>query len=307
MNKVLLSIIILCAIMENNIAQTAMPLYPGAIPNSKPSKDQEHTETDGIIRISKISRPTLAAFLPPKEKATGAAVIICPGGGYAIVAAGHEGSDVAKVFNSMGIAAFVLKYRMPDDSTMKDRSIGPLQDAQQAIKIVRDNAKKLDIDPHKIGILGFSAGGHLAATMATHYSTSLISNTSNTDLRPDFCILVYPVVSFSDSIGHRGSRDNLLGKNPSAEQIRNYSNELQVTDSTPPTFLVHAADDDAVNPDNSIAFYQALRKHHVHAELHIYESGGHGFGLKMKNSDDLWMDRCYNWMKANGWLKMAAK
>jgi acetyl esterase/lipase len=305
MNKYLLSLIILCASMENNIAQTVMPLYPDAIPNSKPVKDQEFTDhADGILRISKISRPTLTVYLPPKAKANGTAVVICPGGGYGIVAAKHEGADVAKVFNSMGVAAFVLKYRIPDDSTMIDRSIGPLQDAQQAMKTVRDNAKKWSIDPAKVGILGFSAGGHLAATMGTHYDKSLIPNATHTSLRPDFLILIYPVISFTDSIGHMGSRDQLLGKNPSAEQIVNYSNEQQVTDSTPPSFLVHASDDGAVNPKNSILFYEALLQHHVPAELHIYQSGGHGFGLFMKTSKDLWMDRCRNWMNGNGWLKI---
>lgn len=308
MNKCLLSFIILFAFMENNIAQTVMPLYPGTTPNSKDVKDREHSETsDGILRISKVSRPTLTVFLPAKEKATGAAVVICPGGGYSILAAGHEGTDVAKVFRDMGVAAFVLKYRIPDDSTMNDKSIGPLQDAQQAIKVVRDNAKKWNIDPHKTGILGFSAGGHLAASEGTHYRQPLIDNPSSTSLRPDFMILIYPVISFTDEIGHIGSRNQLLGKDTSPEQIRNYSNELQVNDSTPPAFLVHASDDDGVDPKNSIAFYEALRAHHIPAELHIYQTGGHGFGMFIKTSKDLWTDRCRNWMAANGWLNNTSR
>lgn len=303
MNKFLLSLITLCAIMENNMAQTVMPLYPGSIPNSKPSPDQEKVEYgDGIERISKISRPTLTAFLPPKDKATGAAVVICPGGGYSIVAAGHEGSDVAKVFNSMGVAAFVLKYRIPDDSTMEDRSIGPLQDAQQAIKTVRDHAAKWNLDPHRIGIMGFSAGGHLAATAGTHYGHALIPNESGTSLRPDFLMLIYPVISLVEGVGHSGSREQLLGRSPSPDQVNSYSNELQVTDSTPPAFLVHASDDPGVNPKNSLLFYEALLAHHVPAEMHLYQNGGHGFGMHIKNSKDLWMERCRNWMEANGWL-----
>jgi len=281
-----------------------MPLYTGVIPNSKPTRDQEEVKYDnGIQIISNISRPTLMVFLPAIEKANGTAVVICPGGGYSIVAAKHEGTDVAKVFNKMGVAAIVLKYRIPDDSTMTDRSIGPLQDAQQAMKTVRDSAHKWNIDPKKVGIMGFSAGGHLASTMGTHYTSALIPNASHTNLRPDFLILIYPVISFNDSVGHRGSRDQLIGKNPSPEQIQNYSNELQVTDSTPPAFLVHASDDKAVNPQNSIGFYEALLKKHIPAELHMYQTGGHGFGMFIKNSKDLWMERCRNWMTANGWLQ----
>jgi len=282
-----------------------MPLYTGVIPNSKPTRDQEEVKYDnGIQIISNISRPTLMVFLPAIEKANGTAVVICPGGGYSIVAAKHEGTDVAKVFNKMGVAAIVLKYRIPDDSTMTDRSIGPLQDAQQAMKTVRDSAHKWNIDPKKVGIMGFSAGGHLASTMGTHYTSALIPNASHTNLRPDFLILIYPVISFNDSVGHRGSRDQLIGKNPSPEQIQNYSNELQVTDSTPPAFLVHASDDKAVNPQNSIGFYEALLKKHIPAELHMYQTGGHGFGMFIKNSKDLWMERCRNWMTANGWLEI---
>jgi len=304
MNKCLLSLITLFVFMQNNSAQIIMPLYTGVIPNSKPTRDQEEVKYDnGIQIISNISRPTLMVFLPAIEKANGTAVVICPGGGYSIVAAKHEGTDVAKVFNKMGVAAIVLKYRIPDDSTMTDRSIGPLQDAQQAMKTVRDSAHKWNIDPKKVGIMGFSAGGHLASTMGTHYTSALIPNASHTNLRPDFLILIYPVISFNDSVGHRGSRDQLIGKNPSPEQIQNYSNELQVTDSTPPAFLVHASDDKAVNPQNSIGFYEALLKKHIPAELHMYQTGGHGFGMFIKNSKDLWMERCRNWMTANGWLQ----
>jgi acetyl esterase/lipase len=289
--------------MNTTSAQLIIPLYKDGIPNSIPFKDEEESDTSGgILRIGKISRPTLTIFLPPKQKANGTAVIICPGGGYSIVAAGHEGTDVAKAFNAMGVAAFVLKYRIPDPKTMKDPSIGPLQDAQQAIKMVRDNATKWNIDTHRVGILGFSAGGHLAATASTHYGQPVIENKNATSLRPDFSILVYPVISFRDSLTHGGSRDHLIGKQPSAENIAGFSNELRVTDSTPPAMLIHASDDPAVSPLNSIAYYEALLQHHVAAELHIYQSGGHGFGMFIKNSQDLWMERCRNWLAINGWL-----
>ena len=286
------------------MSQTVIPLYKGDIPNSKPAKDDEKSEqSNGILIISKVSKPTLSIFLPPKEKATGTAVVIYPGGGYWIVAAGHEGTDIAKRFNEMGVAAFVVKYRIPNSETMINPEIGPLQDAQQAIKIVREAAKEYNIDPNKIGIMGFSAGGHLASTAGTHFDQAVIPNTNNTNLRPDFMLLIYPVISFTDSLTHMGSRDQLIGKNPSIEKIKEYSNELQVNSKTPPTFLVHASDDDAVKPQNSIAFYLALIKNHVAAELHLYENSGHGFGLNLKNTNEQWMDRCKNWMENHGWLK----
>lgn len=284
--------------------QTIIPLYKDSIPNSKPSKDEEKTEmSNGILVISKISKPTLSIFLAPKEKANGTAVIIYPGGGYGIVAAGHEGTDIAKKFNEMGITAFVVKYRIPNSETMINPEIGPLQDAQQAIKIVRESAREYNINPNRIGIMGFSAGGHLASTAGTHFDKAVIANTNNTSLRPDFMLLIYPVISFTDSLTHKGSRDNLIGKNPSAQKIKEYSNEMQVTNKTPPTFLVHASDDDAVKPENSIAFYLALIKNKVDAEMHLYESGGHGFGLNLKNKNEQWMERCKNWMENHGWLK----
>ena len=286
------------------MSQTIMPLYADGIPNSKPHVNEEKSEIiNGILIISKVSVPTLSIFLPPKDKATGTAVIICPGGGYSVLAAGHEGEDVAKKFNEMGIAAFVLKYRIPNKETMVDPSIGPLQDAQEAIKLVREGAEKWGIKSNQIGIMGFSAGGHLAATAGTHFDKAVITNSNNISLRPDFLLLIYPVISFIDGIVHRGSKEQLIGKSPTAESITLYSNELQVTSKTPQSFLIHASDDAAVVPENSIAFYQALLKNHVPAEMHIYQNSGHGFGMNLKNKNEQWMDRCKNWMENNGWLK----
>ena len=216
----------------------------------------------------------------------------------------HEGEDVAKKFNEIGVTAFVVKYRIPDDKTMPDKEIGPLQDAQQAIKIIREKAATYKIDAHRIGVLGFSAGGHLASTSGTHFKESKIPNEKKTDLRPDFMILIYPVISFQNDIGHRGSRDQLLGKNPTPQKIDLYSNELQITAETPPTFLIHASDDDVVVPANSVRFYENLLKHKVQAELHIYQHGGHGFGLNNKTTKDEWFLSCKNWMDSNGWLKV---
>lgn len=301
MIKTCLLLAVLCTTM-NAMAQTVMPLYE-RIPNSKPMADRETSvTTGGIMRISKVSVPTLTVYRPAKVNDKHAAVIICPGGGYGIIAASHEGVDVARVFNEWGLTAFVLKYRLPDDSTMTDKSIGPLQDAQRAIQLVRENAAVWEIDPGRIGIMGFSAGGHLASTASTHFSVSQIDNPKQTSLRPDFSILIYPVISLSDSLAHMGSRNNLLGKDAGEEKIKAFSNELQVTDKTPPAFLVHAADDGGVKVQNSLVYFQALLRNKVLSELHIYPHGGHGFGLNNKTTADNWAERLKNWMQGNGWL-----
>jgi len=285
-------------------SQTVIPLYADSIPNSRPAIDEEKTDYgNGVTTIGKVSRPTLTIFLPPENKANGTAVVICPGGGYWVVTEDKEGTEIAKEFNNMGVTAFVLKYRIPNDAWMINREIGPLQDAQQAIKIVRDNALKWNINPRRIGIIGFSAGGHLASTAGTHFAKAYIANSSKTSLRPDFMMLIYPVISFMPGIAHTGSMTQLIGKNPSKEKCEEYSNEMQVTPETPPTFLVHASDDGSVSPINSIAFYDSLISKKVPAELHIYQSGGHGFGIRIKNGEEFWMDRCKNWLQFNGWLK----
>ena len=250
--------------------------------------------------MSKVSQPTLTAYLPEKSKATGTAVIICPGGGYALLSMTKEGEDVAKLLSEWGIAAFVLKYRLPNDSIMDEKETGPLQDAQRAIQLIRARAGEFNVNKDKVGIMGFSAGGHLASTAGTHFKDKVIPNKPRISLRPDFMILMYPVISFTDSLAHKGSRTNLLGKEPSQQQIRKYSNELQVTKKTPPTFLVHAKDDKTVKYENSVSFYNALRKKKVTAEIHLYEKGGHGFGLNNSTSTERWSDWLKAWMK--DWL-----
>lgn len=286
-------------------AQEIVKLYSGAIPGSKPTpadfKETAPVGDDGIMRISKVSEPTLTVYLPPKEKATGAAVIICPGGGYGILAINHEGYNVAKRFNEIGVAAFVLKYRLPNDAIMVDKSFGPLMDAEQAIYLVRGQAKKWNIDPAKVGIMGFSAGGHLASTLTVHYDDVKIANKEKLSLRPDFSILIYPVISFIES-PHTGSANNLAGANATQAQKEYFSNEKHVTAQTPPTFLVHANDDNGVPVQNSIIFNQALVANKVKAEMHLYQGGGHGFGLNNKTTSDDWFERLTNWMKSNKFL-----
>lgn len=292
----LLVLLMWCTVV---LAQQQIPLYTGKIPNSKKTFNKEEASRDNTI-LMKVTEPSLSIFLPSKENVTGAAVIICPGGGYTSLCIKREGYDVARAFNSKGIAAFVLKYRLPSDETMKDRSIGVLQDAQQAIKIVRERSEEWNVDPQKIGIMGFSAGGHLASTAGTHFDEEMIKNKNKTSLRPDFMILVYPVISFTDSSCSTGCPVNLLGNTLEEKQIRFLSNELYVTPSTPPAFITQAEDDSVVPVANSLCFYEALKKNNVPVSLHIYSKGNHGY-LKEPPFEE-WFGRCIYWMEASGYL-----
>ncbi|HEX7844291.1 MAG TPA: alpha/beta hydrolase [Chitinophagaceae bacterium] len=291
----------LLLITKSGLAQSVseMPLYPAAIPGGISSAIQEKIIfVNGGVRISNVIAPTLTRFSPAKPN--GISIIICPGGGYSRLAIDHEGVEVARALNQQGITAFVLKYRLPNDTIMMDKSVGPLQDAQQAIRTVRMQAAAWGLNPARIGIMGFSAGGHLAATAATHF-TSLADATSKdtVSVRPDFAVLIYPVISFNDSIAHKGSKTNLIGKNPSAEKVKLFSNELQVAKNTPPVFLVHAGDDGTVPVENSIRFYQACIQNKVPVEMHLYPKGGHGFGLHNKTTDDKWFERLLNWISSS--------
>lgn len=284
-------------------AQQIIPLYKGIIPNSKPSANIETSSKDskGHLIISKISVPTLTIFLPVRAKANGTAVIICPGGGYWVNAYKHEGADVALELNKAGIAAFVLKYRLPDESIMDNTAIGPLQDVQQAMLMVRTNAARWHIAINKVGVMGFSAGGHLAATLGTHYEKVLVPDEANIPVKPDFMILAYPLISGDTTIARGRPLERLLGKDAPQELVDNFSNEKQVTAATPPTFLVQAGDD-TLTVEHTLAFYKALLRRHVPSELHIYQAGDHGFGLNNPTTSDKWLDLCLNWMRANKWL-----
>ncbi len=277
-----------------------LPLYDGQnIPNSKPTENLQKTnvvEGAGFTFTTAISIPTYSIF--PAKKPNGKTVIVFPGGGYSGTADEHEGVKVAKKLNANGITAFVLRYRIPNDKYCIDKSLAPLQDAQYMIRFVRHNATKFGILPNKIGIMGFSAGGHLAATATTLYNYE--ADTHNTDkasARPDFAALIYPVISFTDeNIVHAGSRENLLGKSPSEEQKKLFSPELQVKADAPPVFLVHAGNDDVVKVQNSLVFYQACQSKNIPAELHIYAKGGHGFGMNNKTTDEKWMENFVDWI-----------
>ncbi len=272
---------------------------PGAIRNDK-FKQMVDTAAGWVDKHS-IVNPSLDMYPAPLEKATGTAVVICPGGAYGGLAVKHEGSQVAKWFNSLGITAFVLKYRLPDDCIMQNKSVGPMQDGQQAIRFVRRHAKEWGINPRKIGIMGFSAGGHLAATLSTHYNEKVYESDDSTSARPNFSLLIYPVISMDSTITHWGSRENLLGKHPSPELVKHFSNELQVNGQTPPAFLVLSIDDDVVPVENSLGYAMALKKYKIPCELHLYQSGGHGYGLgRSGNTESTWPEACRRWLKVNG-------
>jgi acetyl esterase/lipase len=283
------------------------PLWPGDAPGSKGIKDNEKiTDRSGgkghLDRAAEnVHKPTLTLHLPAKAQASGAAVIICPGGGYSRCVFDKEGNDVASWLNSIGVAGIVLKYRLPRPQGHVYGHKVPLMDLQRAIRTARANAKQWGLKTDQIGVMGFSAGGHLASTAGTHYDAGNAKATDPVDKlssRPDFMLLIYPVISFSDAVGHGGSRANLLGAKPDPKLVKLYSNELHVTDKTPPTFLVTTSDD-PIKAENSINFYIAMRKAKAPAELHIYEQGGHGYGVrKSKASASGWPENCMNWMKS---------
>jgi len=304
-NNPLLAVFALMLLIPGRLlAQQSFPLYTGTVPDSKISEVRETSIilANGGVRISNVVQPNLTAFLPAPGTANGTAIIICPGGGYARLSIDSEGYDVAKRLNEMGVTTFVLKYRLPNDQSQPDKSIAPLLDAQQALRLVRQQAAKFNLNPERIGMMGFSAGGHLTAWAGTQFVNPVGAHPGPESVRPAFLVLVYPVISFSDSLRHVGSRDNLLGKTPTTNQIRQYSNDLQVSAQTPPTFLVHAQDDKTVPVQNSLVFYQACLQHKVPAEMHLYPQGGHGFGLHNKTTKDDWTERLKNWLDANGWL-----
>ena len=293
MNK-LRGIIVAVALIALVIPAFAQPpegierikLYPNGTPGIVEGEDKDNDPTE----------PTIDIYLPAKERATGAAVIVLPGGGYGNLAMGHEGKDIGEFFNRHGVAAFVTRYRHPI----------PLEDAQRAIRHVRANAEKYGVDPGRIGVMGFSAGGHLGSTVSTKFAEGkkdAKDPLERVSSRPDFAILCYPVISFTTASAHSGSRRNLLGTDPDAKLVESMSSELQVSEKTPPTFLFHTSDDTGVPAENSVLYYIALRQHKVPAEMHIFKPGKHGVGLAPDHEQlAAWPPLLINWMKGSGLL-----
>jgi acetyl esterase/lipase len=280
-------------------APPVVPLWPGKAPHAVGDSDAD--------------KPSLTVFAVPKEKANGAAVVVCPGGGYGTLAADHEGKQVAEWLNGLGVSAFVLKYRVATKDRPGPLHPAPLADAQRALRLVRARAADYGVDPGRVGIWGFSAGGHLASTAATHFDVGGLKNGDDVEkqsCRPDFAILAYPVVTMEDGVTHGGSRERLIGAKPDAKLVELYSNERRVTKETPPVFIFHTSEDKSVVPEHATRFYLACKKAGVPVELHIYEKGKHGVGLGRdpkwtggEASVATWPDRLADWMRSRGLLE----
>ncbi|MFZ5939396.1 MAG: alpha/beta hydrolase [Bacteroidota bacterium] len=278
-----------------------LPLYSeGSIPEARQSSLKEIRDTTDILRISQVIIPEISVYLPAVPHRTGEAVVICPGGGYRVLAWDWEGEDLAKFWNSKGLAAIVLKYRLPSSESQINPSLVPLLDAQRAMRLARYHAADWGIDPDRIGIMGFSAGGHLASTLSTQYDSGNPADPDPVErmsCRPGFSMLIYPVISMTEKFQHSGSREALVGNDNGL--AKKFSSELQVTPDTPPAFLLHASDDQVVPVENSLAYYQALIRNGVAAEMHIYPEGGHGFALAIgKGHLAGWPELCHQWLRS---------
>lgn len=300
MKKTVLTLTLALMAFFSQAQDFTIPLWEGTPPLQKEMDLKETSVREGILRIANVQNPTIEVYLPTRQIATGKAVLIFPGGGYGILAYDWEGTDFAKWLNAQGIAGIVVKYRLPKSESLTDPKEVPLLDAQRAMRLARHHAAEWSIDPAQIGVMGFSAGGHLASTVSTQYKHEVDRPKDAIDAlsaRPDFSILVYPVISFRDASAHSGSRNALIGENASQELIDRFSGELNVNAETPPTFLVHAQDDAGVPIENSFLYYKALHQNKVKASLHIYPTGSHGFGFGLgKGSLDGWRDVLLGWM-----------
>lgn len=284
-----------------NAQNTEIIVWESGVPNAIDAVDYKENHDVKLDRVSQVTEPTLTVFKP--KNPNGTSVVIFPGGGYAYLAISKEGYKVAEWLNTLGNTAFVLKYRLPSDAIMEDKSIGPLQDAQESILYIRRNAKEWKLDTDKIGVIGFSAGGHLAATLSTRFDDEVYKVSDNTSAKPNFSLLIYPVISMMDDITHKGSRNKLLGKSPTEETKIKFSGEKQISTKTPPTFLAHAIDDKGVVVENSLQYLLALKQNQIPAELHVYQNGGHGFGLGKVETSDTWTIQCEAWLRLNRFIK----
>lgn len=301
MKRIIASFFLIAA-MNVTAQNEKIALWGNEVPNQKKSSEKENAIDNNVRFITNVQEPLIDVYLPAKGNANGQAMLIFPGGGYGGLAYNWEGIDIAKVLNAKGIAGIVVKYRLPNSKSIIKSHLAPIQDAQRAMRLVRANAEKWNIKNNQIGVIGFSAGGHLTSTIGTHYNDEVYKKRDSADhlsARPDFMALIYPVITFTnDKVMHKGSRNSLLGDlKDDVELNKHFSNELHVTKDTPPAFLVHAQDDWGVPVENSILFYNALRKAKVPAEMHLYPKGGHGFSLAIKNKHlSTWTTRLTDWV-----------
>ncbi|MEN8193513.1 MAG: alpha/beta hydrolase, partial [Bacteroidota bacterium] len=277
-----------------------IPMWKDKMPNYQECGEKDTLNTDYQYEAyTTVVNPDISVYFPiDSTKKSDIAVLVIPGGAYWGVVHKWEGSNIAKMLNEYGITACVLKYRLPHSKSNITRYKSPLLDAERAMRLIKSNAKKWGVS--KVGVMGFSAGGHLASTLGTHFDKEKEYEIDNFSSRPDFMILMYPVITMDSTFTHMGSRNNLLGENPSEDLVNYYSNENQVSKNTPPTLLIHSNDDDVVPVKNSLVFYNALQKKEVRSEMHIYEYGGHGFSLaEGKGYLETWKDICVGWILSN--------
>lgn len=312
--SVLFTLAVVATSFSHVIAEpTVIKLWPDGVPDAPAQVTAESVRERGNAAktnrsISNVHEPTITVYLPAKDKANGTAVVICPGGGYGGLAIDHEGHEIARWFNEIGVVGIVLKYRLPRPAGHVYPHYTPLMDAQRALRLTRHHAKEWNVNPNHVGVMGFSAGGHLASTVATHFDRKDVplgtdDAISKLSAKPDFAVLIYPVISFHDGIAHGGSKNKLVGPTPSKELVDRYSNEMQVTKATPPTFLLSTTDD-GVKSENSVGFYLACKKHRVPVEMHIFEKGGHGYSMKLKGKPvSVWPELMKSWMEQRDLLK----
>jgi acetyl esterase/lipase len=301
MCKILFFFIMTSGLLVGLKAQNAIiPLYTEIPPGNKDIEVQEKwaTSGSGSATVTQVTIPELWQFSDGDESPK-PAIIICPGGGYRYEAYEHEGKQVAQWLSELGFQAFVLKYRLPDEDLFENSTYVPLADARNAIALIRKDAKKLGVNPHKVGIMGFSAGGHLAGSASVLFNHKIPYCASGKKVRPDFSILIYPVISMTDSLTHKGSKDALLGPNASQKMIDLFSLEKQVTSATPPTFILHAVDDRAVPPENTINYAKALREYDIPVREIILPEGGHGFGFRKESPAFEWTEHLAQWLNEN--------
>lgn len=308
MNHWFLSVILLLVSLPVSVgAQEFIPLWEkGKMPNSKGMELKDDIRNE---RIYQVARPGFYAFFPSRQENKGAAVLICPGGGYERLAYQISGMQLAKWFNTFGVSAFVLNYRLPNSPDLMQREIAPLQDAQRAMRVIRVNAEKWQIKPDKIGVLGTSAGGHLAANLgtATEDAAKINDELDKFSFAPNFMILISPVITMG-KYTNATTKKNLLGANPSKELAEKYSLEKQVMATTPPSFIVHAADDKTVNPRNSLMFYNALLDKNISASLHVFPNGGHAIALRNNpGSTETWTNLCEMWLVEMNFIPVIKK
>jgi acetyl esterase/lipase len=298
MKAILISLFLLTTIMSVKAQYQTIPLWESVPPGNKNVQTEEQRTISGSDAkiLTKVTTPELWWFQSKKEGAC-PAIIICPGGGYGVEAYEHEGTQVAEWLASQGFNAFVLKYRLPDETLFEQATFIPLADVRQAFLVVRNKASELKTDPNRVGVMGFSAGGHLAASAATLFDTEIPFVQSGQKVRPDFSVLLYPVISMRDSLTHKGSRKALLGENPTESMIKTFSLEEQVTPGTPPTFILHATDDPAVNIGNTLCYTEALKKNNVPVKQILLPEGGHGFGFRKESPAFIWTHHLSEWLQ----------